>query len=216
MKQKQDDKVKSQEKSKKKSKDELDDLRSRIESLQQEKAELFGKLQRVSADYSNFQKRVPKQIADSIAYEKEMIIKSLLGVLDNFEHTLQTGGNSDNIDKLVKGVEIIYRQMLDILRSYGVGQIKALGEQFNPALHQAMMQRSEQQKQEGIILEEFQKGYTLNGRVIRPNKVVVNKLVSEEKEVESSSEEETEKSVQQEAQRPDELTEQQDKPNEQE
>ena len=132
--------------------------------------------QRVSADYANFQKRVPKQIADTICYEKEKIIKALLPVLDNFEHTLQNAHSAESVDVLIKGVQIIYDQMLDILKSHGVEQIKALGEAFDPALHQAMMQKDEPERQENIVLEEFQKGYKLNGRVVRPSKVTVNKL----------------------------------------
>ena len=70
--------------------------------------------------------------------------------------------------------------MLDILKSHDVEQIKALGENFDPALHQAMMQRYEADKEENIVLEEFQRGYTLNGRVIRPSKVIVNKQPPEQ------------------------------------
>jgi molecular chaperone GrpE len=151
-----------------------------IESLRVEKDELFAKLQRVSADYANYQKRVPKQIADSIAYEKERIIKSLLPALDNFEHTLQNANSSENMDVLVKGIRIIYDQMLDILKSHNVEQIEALGEGFDPALHQAMTQQSDPEKEENIVLEEFQKGYKLNGRVIRPSRVIVNKLPEEQ------------------------------------
>ena len=155
-------------------KNELEKLRNRIDELQKEKDELFEKLQRVSADYTNFQKRVPKQIADTVGYEKEKIIKSLLPILDNLEHTLQNAHSAENIDVLVKGIKIIYDQMLDILKSYGVEQIKALGEKFDPALHEAMMQKAEPDREENIVLEEFQTGYKLNGRVIRPSKVVVN------------------------------------------
>ena len=151
-----------------------------IEGLQKEKDELFAKLQRVSADYANFQKRAPKQIADTISYEKEKIIKTLLPALDNFEHTLQNAHSAENVDVLVKGIEIIYDQMLDILKSHGVEQIKALGEIFDPALHEAMMQKTEPEQEKNIVLEEFQKGYKLNGRVIRPSKVIVNKLPSEQ------------------------------------
>jgi len=150
-----------------------------IEDLQKEKDELFAKLQRVSADYANFQKRAPKQIADTISYEKEKIIKTLLPALDNFEHTLQNARSAEDIDVLVKGIEIIYDQMLDILKSHGVEQIKALGEKFDPAFHEAMTQRAEPDQDENIVLEEFQKGYKLNGRVIRPSKVIVNKAASE-------------------------------------
>ena len=161
--------------------DEAEELRRQLENLQKEKDEIFGKLQRIGADYENFQKRVPKQIADSISYEKEQIIKSFLPIMDNFEHTLQNANSSENTDVLVKGVQIIYDQMLNVLRGYGVEQIMALGENFDPAFHQAVMQREEPDKPEGTVLEEFQKGYTLNGRVIRPSKVIVNKS-SEEQE----------------------------------
>lgn len=147
-----------------------------IESLRAEKDELFAKLQRVSADYANYQKRMPKQIADSIGYEKERIIKTLLPAMDNFEHTLQNAHSAENVDVLVKGIRIIYDQMLDILKSHNVEKIEALGEKFDPTMHQAMTRQSDPDKEEDTILEEFQKGYKLNGRVIRPSKVIVNKL----------------------------------------
>jgi molecular chaperone GrpE len=131
--------------------------------------------QRASADYANFQKRAPKQIADDVTYQKERIIKTLLPVLDNFEHTLQNAPSAENVEVLIKGIRIIYDQLLDILKSHGVEQITSLGEKFDPALHQAMMQKSEPDKQENIVLEEFQKGYKLNNRVIRPSKVIVSK-----------------------------------------
>lgn len=153
---------------------------AKLEDLQKEKDELFEKLQRVSADYANYQKRSPKQIADTIAYEKEKIIKTLLPALDNFDHMLQNAPSAENVEVLVKGIQIVYDQMLDILKSHGVTQIKAMDERFDPSVHQAMMQRSEPEKEENIVLEEFQKGYKLNDRVIRPSKVIVNKLPSEE------------------------------------
>lgn len=154
----------------------LEDQHDTIESLQKEKDELFAKLQRVSADYANFQKRVPKQISDTTGYEKERIIKTLLPALDNFEHTLQNAHSAENFDVLVKGIRIIYDQLLDILKSHNVEQIEALGEIFDPAMHQAMTQQSNPEKEENVVLEEFQKGYRLNGRVIRPSRVIVNKL----------------------------------------
>ncbi|MHC4062716.1 MAG: nucleotide exchange factor GrpE [Planctomycetota bacterium] len=151
------------------SEDKLEELRQQIGNLQSEKDEITGKLQRVGADYANFQKRVARQIADTIAYD-----------MDNFEHTLANAQVGDNADAFVKGVRIIYDQMLDILKSHGVEQIKAAGEKFDPSLHEAMMQKAHPDREEDIVLEEFQKGYKLNGRVIRPAKVVVNKLPSEE------------------------------------
>ncbi len=186
---KKSEKPKKHSKSKK---NELDKLCQQIDNLQKEKDELFGKLQRVSADYANFQKRVPKQIADTICYEKEKIIKTLLPVLDNFEHTLQNAAavllrkdeaaGAENVDVLIKGVQIIYDQMLDILKSHGIEQIKALGQKFDPALHEAMMKKTRPDTEENIVLEEFQKGYKLNGRVIRPTKAVVSALPAEQDE----------------------------------
>jgi len=159
---------------------ELEELRETVEDLQKEKDELLDKLQRVSADYANFQKRVPKQIADSVGYQKERVIRSLLPTLDNFEHTVASVHSAEDVNVLVEGIRIIYDQMLDILKSHEVEQINAVGESFDPALHEAMMQKSVPGQEENIVLEEFQKGYKLNGRVIRPSKVIVNKITSEQ------------------------------------
>jgi len=160
------------------------ELHENIETLQKEKDEIFEKLQRISADYANFQKRVPRQISDSINYEKERIIKSLLPVLDNFEHTIQNAKKSDNVDALAKGVQIVYDQMIDILKSHGVEQLITVDQQFNPMMHEAMIMKADSEKEDNIVLEEYQKGYKLNERVIRPSKVVVNKLPVEQKPVE--------------------------------
>ena len=153
-----------------------------VEELLVEKAELIGQLQRVSADYANFQKRVPKQISDGAAYQKEWVIKSLLPVLDNLEHTLLSARSAEDIDVLVKGIQITHDQMLDILKSHDVEQIQALGEMFDPSRHEAMMRRSEPDREDNVVLEEFQKGYMLNGRAIRPSKVIVNKPAVDELE----------------------------------
>jgi molecular chaperone GrpE len=167
----------------------MKELYDQIELLQKEKDELFAKLQRVSADYANYQKRVPKQISDTIGYEKERIIKSLLPALDNFEHTLQNAHSAEDVEVLIKGIRIIYDQLIEILKSHNVEQIKALGETFDPAVHEAMTQRTDEDKDQNIVLEEFQKGYKLNGRVIRPSRVIVNKLPAEETDMQQQSDE---------------------------
>ena len=133
-------------------------------------------MQRVSADYMNFQKRAAKQTADTIAYEKERIIKTLLPALDNFEHTLQNAQSAESADVFIKGIRIIYGQILDILKSHGVERIDALGAKFDPAMHEAVSHKAEPEKEDNIVLEEFQKGYKLNDRVIRASRVIVNKL----------------------------------------
>ncbi|MCK4914064.1 MAG: nucleotide exchange factor GrpE [Planctomycetes bacterium] len=189
---KHEDKMKDKkEKHKSKNKENFE---QQIEVLQKEKDELLGKLQRVSADYANFQKRAPRQIAESIAYEKESIIRTLLPVLDNFEHTLHNAAATENIEALLKGIRIVYDQMLDVLKSHGAEQIKAAGENFNPATHQAVMQKVEPEQPDNIVLEEFQKGYKIKDRVIRPSKVIVNKLPQDEDSQQSkANEENTEK-----------------------
>jgi molecular chaperone GrpE len=137
---------------------------------------LKEKLLRISADYANFQKRIPKQTADTIDYEKEKLIKALLPVLDNLERTLQNASTAENAEAIINGVQIIHNQMLEVLKAQNVEQIKAEGERFDPAIHNALTQRTEEDKQDNIVLEELQKGYKLNGRVIRPSRVIVNKI----------------------------------------
>jgi molecular chaperone GrpE len=158
----------------------LEELRRQVPILEKEKDDLFARLQRLSADYANFQKRTPKQVADTIAYEKEKIMRTLLPALDNFDHTFQNTHAAENVDAFVKGVRIIYDQIIDILKSHGVEQINALGKKFDPSQHEAVRQEAQPQQPDGAILEELQKGYKLNGRVIRASRVVVNILPKEE------------------------------------
>lgn len=155
--------------------DELAQLKQQVEALQKEKDDLFQKLQRLSADYINYQKRAPRQIADSIAYEKEVIVKSLLPALDNFDQAIANMEKGMTLDALQKGVQIVYGHLLDILKTHGVETIDSKGKHFDPSLHQALVQQCHADKENGVILEEFQKGYKLGGRVIRPAKVIVNK-----------------------------------------
>ena len=156
-------------------KDKTHKLHQQIDKLQVEKDELFARLQRLSADYQNHQKRSARQIAESITYEKEVIIKSLLPMLDNLDHTivnaekLQAGGD------VLKGVKIIYDQFLAILKIHGVEQIITASAKFDPALHQAVMQKTDPDKEDRAILEELRKGYKMGDKVLRPASVIVNK-----------------------------------------
>lgn len=156
---------------------EVQSLQQDIEKLKGEKQELFEQLQRVSADYVNFQKRSVKQVADTVAYEKKTIIKSLLPSIDNFEHALThacaTQGEEDN---LVKGIQLVFTHMMDALKSHGVERIEAAGKQFDPNEHEAMMQKNDPDAEDNAVLEVYQAGYTMGGQVIRPAKVIVNKL----------------------------------------
>jgi molecular chaperone GrpE len=155
---------------------EMDKLQQDFEALRKEKDELVDRLQRVYADYANFQKRVPKNIADTVAYEKERFIRSFLPILDNFDRTLREARSAQNVEAVARGVEIVRDQMLAILKTHGVLPIDALNEKFDPAQHEAMLRRSEPDKEDDIVLEEFQKGYALNGKVLRPSRVAINKV----------------------------------------
>jgi molecular chaperone GrpE len=155
---------------------EMEKLQQDFEALRKEKDELVDRLQRVYADYANFQKRVPKNIAETVAYEKERFIRSFLPILDNFDRTLREARAAQNVEAVIRGIEIIRDQMLTILKSHGVEPIGALNEKFDPARHEAMLRRSEADKEDEIVLEEFQKGYALNGKVLRPSRVAVNKI----------------------------------------
>ena len=157
---------------------ELHGLKEQFESLQKEKTDTFAQLQRVSADYLNYQKRSAKQIADTTVYEKESIIKSLLPALDNFEHALAKAPTAETADALMKGMQMVYDQVVDILKLHGVEQIKSLGQIFDPEIHLAVTQASDPAKPENIVLHEIARGYKISSRVIRPAKVVVNKLAA--------------------------------------
>jgi len=175
-----DKKAKPNDENAKTTPEELEAVQQQLEQTQAERDELLGKLQRVSADYANFQKRMSRQVADSIAYEKEHLLKTLLPVLDNFEHTLEKSKTAESVDVVLQGIQIVYDQMLDILRSHGVEVVQSLGEPFDPGIHEAMLRREDPERPDNTVLEEFQKGYRLNGRVIRPSRVIVNKLACTE------------------------------------
>jgi len=154
-------------------------LQKEIEKLQAENKELLDKYQRLGADYANYQKRVPKQIADSVDYEKRQIIKSLLGSMDTFAHAIagaKTAQGPDALQSVINGIQLVYDHMFESLRNLGVEKIVSVGQPFEPGKHEAIMQRTETDKRDNLVLEEFQSGYTLGGYVLRPARVAVNKL----------------------------------------
>lgn len=156
------------------------ELVEKIEELTKEKEQLFQQLQRVSADYANYQRRAPKQIEDSVEYQKKAFIRALLPSLDNFEHAINASHKTESVGEVVKGVEMIFSHMLDALKSQGVKQMQTVGEQFDPNLHEAMMRKSDPGQPDNTVLEEFQKGYMFNEQVLRPAKVIVNKIETEQ------------------------------------
>ena len=130
-------------------------------------AELLDKLLRVQAEFSNFQKRTEKKKKEIIINANINLISELLPVLDNFELSLK---HNDN-----KGILLIYNELYKILENQGLKLIST-SEKFNPELHEAIAR--EEGESEGDILEEFQKGYLLNGKLLRASKVKISlKLV---------------------------------------
>lgn len=155
------------------------ELEQQIEQLTAEKQEMLDKLQRLSADYINYQKRVPRQIADSVAYEKRAILRSLLPSMDNFEHALagvSAAQGPEALEKTVKGIQHVVDHMHGAFKAHGVERIVSVGQPFDPERHEAIMQRSEPDKENGIVLEEYLPCYMLGGDLLRPAKVIVNRL----------------------------------------
>ena len=172
----------------------VEDLEKQLETLTAEKQDVFEQLQRISADYANFQKRAPKQIADSVAYEKKAILRSMLSSVDNFEHALShtsSAGDKETLNNFIKGIQLVFDHMMDALKGHGVKRIEALGQPFDPNLHEAMMRRSEPDTEDNTVLEVYQAGYMMGEQVLRPSKVIVNKI-EEEKPAEETTEPEEE------------------------
>jgi molecular chaperone GrpE len=156
---------------------ERDELHQMLTAAQKERDETFGKLQRVSADYANYQKRVPKQIADDVAYEKERLIRALLPILDNFERTIEQSRTAESVQAVIQGVQVVHDHLIDLLKSLNIEQIAPLGEKFDPAQQEAVMYREDAGKEDLTVLEVLQKGYRLDRRVLRPARVCVNKIM---------------------------------------
>ena len=152
------------------------ELEQQLAGVTKEKDDLFEQLQRISADYANFQKRAPKQISDTIAYEKKAIMRSILPSLDNFEHALAGAAKAENVQSVIEGIKITFDHLLDALKGHNVTKIESVGKEFDPSLHEAMMRRAEEDKEDNVVLEEFQSGYMMGEQVLRPAKVIVNKL----------------------------------------
>jgi len=156
------------------------DLQARFEALQKERDELFAKLQRVCADYANYQKRLPRQIEESLTCEQERMLKALLPICDHLEMAIQQATSQPTVESVLAGVKIVYDQLQALLRSYDVEPIAAVDRSFDPRLHEAMMTRCDPTKADRLVLQECQKGYVRGERVLRPSKVVVNALQVEQ------------------------------------
>lgn len=135
-----------------------------------EEEALNVKYLRLMADFQNFKRRTEKEKSDIYAFANEKIISELLNVIDNFERALAAG---DDGDSFYQGMEMILKQLLGVLEKAGASEIKALGEDFDPNFHNAVMTEDSAEYESGKVTEVLQKGYILNNRVIRPSMVKV-------------------------------------------
>lgn len=129
---------------------------------------------RKNAEFQNYSKRKDKEVEDLRAFASEKIIERLFGVLDNLERGIEAAGATKDYDSLVKGVEMTLSQMKNIMQAEGVEEVVAEGI-YNPYEHQAMMTESSEEFENDHIIQVLQKGYKLNGKVVRPAMVKVCK-----------------------------------------
>lgn len=146
----------------------------RIKELEQANQELNNRLLRVYADYENFRRRTREEKEAAAKYRSQSLVEQILPVLDNFERALNIQPSNDEAKSILQGMEMVYRQLLDALKSEGVTEIEAVGKPFDPYFHQAVMQVQEEGYESNIVIEALQKGYMLKDRVIRPTMVKVN------------------------------------------
>ncbi|MCI8647184.1 MAG: nucleotide exchange factor GrpE [Firmicutes bacterium] len=125
---------------------------------------------RLMADFQNYKKRVEKEKSDIYSYANEKLATELLTVLDNFERALEHEGEDKSFKE---GMEMIFKQLFDVLEKAGLKEIPALGEEFDPNFHNAVMNEDTDEYESGTVSGVMQKGYTLNGKVIRPSMVRV-------------------------------------------
>jgi len=152
----------------------LEQLKKQLEECQKKRGEYLAGWQRARADFINHKKEEIERMEGFLKYAMEEFIFKILPILDSFnlaeKKSLEKGKNPE-----VEGFLQIKKQLEDFLKSEGVEEIKTAGQEFDPNLHEAMEQVEAKDKEPGIIVEEIQKGYKINGRLLRPAKVKVVK-----------------------------------------
>ena len=162
-------------------KEPLNELDSVKKQLEEEKDRCL----RLNAEFDNFRKRILKEREEFIKYANEKLVLELVDVLESLERGIENTKKAGDKDKLIEGMELVYKQFKNVLEKTGLTPIKALGEKFDHYKHEAMMQTITDECDEGIILEEFARGYMLNGKVIRYSKVRVSKSKESEAKIDN-------------------------------
>ncbi len=156
-----------------------DEVETTGEVLEEKIQELESSLKRVMADFDNYRKRMNAEKKRLIALANESLVNELLPVLDDFERAL---GNDDPLDK--DGLEMIFRKFKAALKEHGLENLECNDEEFDPYYHECIISEEvEEEEEHDKVLEELQKGYKLNSKLIRPAKVKVGKYLAKKEEV---------------------------------
>ncbi len=157
---------------------EIEDLKKIFEEKEKEASVNYDKYVRAVAEFDNYKKRALKEKADAIKYGNEEIIKDILPFMDSLDRALEH--DTGDIQVFKDGVALIQDQLLCCLKKHGVEKIEAAGKTFDPNIHEALMQMDSDQHEDNKIVSEMEKGYLLNGRLVRPSKVCVCKKTKNE------------------------------------
>jgi molecular chaperone GrpE len=154
--------------------DPTEDFVKEIQILKDKLEEAENRYLRLQADFDNFRRRTRLDLEASEKYRAQKLITDLLPALDNFERAMQVEADNEQTKALIQGMDMVYRSLVDALKKEGVEPIEAMGKEFDPHQHQAVMQGEDENFGSNIVTDEFQKGYLLKDRVIRPSMVKVN------------------------------------------
>jgi len=158
------------------------DIQSQIQKLEEEVRDLNDQLLRKAADFDNFRKRIFREKEESIKYANAALLTDLLAIIDDFERAIQSAADSKDFDAFHTGVSMIEKQMVSILeRKWGLKRFSANGELFDPEKHEAIAVEETDEHDTEIVLEDYQKGYLLHDRVLRPAKVKVARPATPER-----------------------------------
>jgi len=154
-------------------------LEKELKAAREEATQSYDRFLRVSAEFDNYKKRSSRETADFKKYANKTLLKNLLGVVDNLERALDVSQTNADAKGLIDGVEMTLAEILKIFANFGVTPIDAVGEPFDPALHQAMQQEESDEHPENRVTQVLQKGYLLHDRLLRPAMVIVSKKIQE-------------------------------------
>jgi molecular chaperone GrpE len=173
--------VTHQKKKKKEDKEkEIEELKNKLEEKEKEAKENYDRLLRTAADLENYKKRVAKEKEDWTKFANEDLIKAILPFIDNLERAINHAEKVVDSGVLIEGVRLTIQQLLQTLNKFGLSSFESVGKPFDPAMHEAMFVVETDKHEPNQVVEEFQKGYLLNNRLIRPATVSVSKPPDEE------------------------------------